>query len=259
LKQNEHKIKALFITHGHEDHIGAVKYLINEVKIDKVYSGKLAAELIKRRLIEEKILNKTTIIEIDDDFVYQSKHFKIDFFRVHHSIPDSFGMALQTVNGNIVNTGDYRFDFTPLGDHCDISKITDVGKRGVDLLLCDSTNSEKSGFSESERGILVNIKDILSKTKGRVFISSFASNIGRIEEIVSIAVNQGRKICPLGRSMVNNIDICRRIGYLQVPETSIIEARDADKYKDEEILVVCTGSQGEERAALNTMAKGKHA
>lgn len=259
LKENEHKIKGIFITHGHEDHIGGIPYLLKEIKIKNIYAPKLALELIRKKLTEHKDVKGYELIEYSDDSKFSTEHFKIDFYRQHHSIPDSFAVIVESPNGIVVNTGDYRLDLTPIGDSTNYAKIAEVAKRNVTLFLADSTNSERDGFTSSEYRILNVIDNLISKASGRVIFSSFASNVSRIEEVVVMAIKRGRKICVLGRSMQNNIATSKKIGYLNVSDNDLIEARDVSKFKDNEILIICTGSQGEGMAALNVMAKGKHA
>ncbi len=259
LVQNKDKIKGLIVTHAHEDHIGGIPYLLKTVSIPKIYAAKLTAGIIKKKLKEHKNLQQYSFETFDDNKIIESKHFKIEFFRVCHSIPDAFGIYFQTPNGKIVSTGDFRFDFSTQGDESDIQKMAELGRRDIDILLCESTNSETQGFSVSEKYIINEIKKIIDNAKGRVFLSTFASNLGRIEEIIEIAIKNNRKICLIGRSMITNIETSIDVGFLNVSDDWFIEAREIEKYPDNEVLVLCTGSQGEEMAALNQMAMGKHA
>ncbi len=259
LVQNKDKIKGLIVTHAHEDHIGGIPYLLKTVSIPKIYAAKLTAGIIKKKLKEHKNLQQFSFETFDDNKVIQSKNFKIEFFRVCHSIPDAFGIYFETPNGRIVSTGDFRFDFSTQGDESDIQKMAELGRRDIDVLLCESTNSETQGFSVSEKYIINEIKKIIDNAKGRVFLSTFASNLGRIEEIIEIGIKNNRKICLIGRSMITNIETSIDVGFLNVSDDWFIEAREIEKYPDNEILVLCTGSQGEEMAALNQMAMGKHA
>lgn len=259
LVKNKDKIEGLIVTHAHEDHIGGIPYLLKTVSIPKIYAAKLTAGIIKKKLREHKNLQQFSFETFDDNKIIQSKHFKIEFFRVCHSIPDAFGIYFETPNGKIVSTGDFRFDFSTQGDESDIQKMAELGRRDIDILLCESTNSETQGFSVSEKYIINEIKKIIDNAKGRVFLSTFASNLGRIEEIIEIGIKNNRKICLIGRSMVTNIETSIDVGFLNVSDDWFIEPREIDKYQDNEILVLCTGSQGEEMAALNQMAMGKHA
>ena len=259
LVQNKDKIKGLIVTHAHEDHIGGIPYLLKTVSIPKIYAAKLTTGIIKKKLKEHKNLQQYSFETFDDSKIIRSKHFKIEFFRVCHSIPDAFGIFFETPNGKIVSTGDFRFDFSTQGDESDIQKMAELGRRDIDILLCESTNSETQGFSVSEKYIINEIKKIIDNARGRVFLSTFASNLGRIEEIIEIAIKNNRKICLIGRSMITNIETSIDVGFLNVSDDWFIEAREIEKYPDNEILVLCTGSQGEEMAALNQMAMGKHA
>lgn len=258
LKNNEDRIHSLIITHGHEDHIGGIPHLLRNVKIKKIFAPPLAAKLIERRISEHKDIKAPPIEVFKDNKIIKTKHFEIDFFRVCHSIPDAFGVCFKTPNGYIASTGDFRFDFATEGDTTDLSKITQVSNRGIDVLLCESTSAEVPGFSESERYILQNIKDYMLLAKGRTFISTFASNLGRVEEIIAIAVSLNKKVCVIGKSMEANVKTSRALGYLNVPESSFVSHKELANYKDNEIVVVLTGSQGEEVAALNMMASRKH-
>ncbi len=258
IKENEKNFKGLIITHGHEDHIGGIVHLLLMVDVPVIYAPKLPAELIKKKIAEHKEIKIPKIIEYDDDTVITSKYMKIDFCRVCHSVPDSFMLCVNTPNGNIVSTGDFRFDFATNGDETDLKKLMDFSRRGIDVLLCESTSSEIPGFSESEKYIINNLKTMIINAPGRVFISTFASNLGRVEEIIAISVKLGRKIAIIGKSMEENVKISRKIGYLDVDDEFMINAKDINNYKDNEILVILTGSQGEEMAALNVMSKGEH-
>jgi ribonuclease J len=258
LVTNKHKIKGLIVTHAHEDHIGGIPYLLKTVPIPKVYGAKLTVGIITKKLREHRDLLPHAFQVFDDDYKIQSKHFKIEFFRVCHSIPDSFGVYFETINGKIVSTGDFRFDFSTQGDESDILKIAEIGRRDIDVLLCESTNAETQGFSLSEKYIVDELRRIINKIKGRILISTFASNLGRIEEIIEIGIKAGRKICLCGRSMETNIETSIKVGFLNVDKSLFIETRDVEKYKPEEVLILSTGSQGEEMAALSQIAIGKH-
>ena len=259
LIQNQYKIKALLITHGHEDHIGGIPFLLQKVHVPIIYAPKFAAALIKVKLEDAKIRQKVKIIEVDGDTTIQiDNNFTVDFFYTTHSIPDSLGIAIDTPNGRIVTTGDFKIDLTPVGQPMDIHKITKIGKEGVDLLLADSTNAEVDGISLSERSVISAIREVFSTTYGRLIIATFASNIHRIQQIVETAVLFKRKICVFGRSMERAIDVSRKYGYIKCPDTSIILPDTLKNYRPEEILILCTGSQGEQLAALPRIANGTH-
>lgn len=258
LEENKNKVKALFITHGHEDHIGGIPYLLKKVNLSSkfvIYAPGLAAELIRDRLQE---MNVTANIKVyNDDSLIKSKYFKISFFAVNHSIPDSYGISVITPNGRVVTTGDYKFDWTPLGHKADLKKISDFGK-STTLLLADSTNSEIEGYTMTETKIIKNINEIFLKSSGRILISSFASNVHRIQQIIAIANANGRKILIFGRSLERIIKIIRKLGILKIPDAAIISAEDANKYENNKLCIICTGSQGEELAALSRIANSSH-
>ncbi|MDD7735255.1 MAG: ribonuclease J [Bacilli bacterium] len=258
LKNVRSKIKALFITHGHEDHIGAIPYLLQNVNIPVIYAPKLAVALIKNKLEEHHMSNKVKIVEYNEDDVINVDDFKVQFFRVTHSIPDSYGICVDTPHGRIVTTGDFKIDLTPVGEDISLSKIAKLGEEGVDLLLSDSTNAEKEGYTLSERSVINSIFEIFSKTSGRLIISTFSSNISRIQQIVEACVKYNRKILIIGRSMENTINISREYGYIKIPDSSLISADKLKDYKNNEIVILCTGSQGEPMAALSRIANGEH-
>ncbi len=258
LQENQSKVKALIITHGHEDHIGGIPHLLRMVDVPVIYAPLLPAKLIEKKVSEHKDIKLPKIEIIQDDTHLIFGRTEIDFCRVCHSIPDAFMVFVKTDNGNIVSTGDFRFDFATSGDETDLKKLMEFSRRGVDVLLCESTSSDVPGFSESEKYIIDNLKTMMINAPGRVMISTFASHLGRLEEIIAVATKLGRKVAILGKSMQENIKISRKIGYLNLSDSDFINPKEIDRYKDEEILVVLTGSQGEPTAALNTMAKGEH-
>lgn len=259
LKENEAKIRGLIVTHGHEDHIGAIPYLLKTVKVPNIYASVIASELIRRKVSEHKnaVLHELNVFS--DQSVFRTKHFVIDFYRVNHSIPDSFGIAIATPNGNIATTGDFRFDFASNTDKTDVRKIAKIANRKLDILLCESTNSEHAGFNESEENVIRELNRLMIEASGRIILTSFASNLARIEEIIKIAVSRNKKILVIGRSMIGNIAVSRKVGYLKIDDRFMIQPRDVNNYPDHELLILCTGSQGEENAALNNMASGKNA
>lgn len=258
LKKGNYKM-TLIITHGHEDHIGGIPYLLNEIKnIDKIYASILPTEMIKKKLSEFKNAAKTDILTYEDDSVIETENFKIDFFRVCHSIPDSYGISVNTPDGIIASAGDFRFDFSEEVDKTDIHKIAEISKRGVSVFLGESTNSDQASFSESEASIINNLQKILKEAKGRILLSTFASNLGRIEKIIDIALSLNKKICLMGRSMENNIKTSKKVGLLNISDLDLISSKDLDDVPDNELLVLLTGSQGEERAALSQIGNGTH-
>lgn len=259
LKEERHKIKGLFITHGHEDHIGGIPFLLQRVHIPYIFAPKLAMALIKHKLEEMNTRVQTTkLIEYDGDSVFNIDDFEISFFHVTHSIPDSYGIKIKTPQGTIVHTGDFKIDLTPVDHDIDLNKIAKIGDEGVDLLLADSTNAEKEGYTQSEKSVISSINDIFRTTEGRLIISTFSSNISRIQQIVEAALRYGRKIAIFGRSMESNIAAARSFGYIKIPDSSIIKPEELRKLAPGETLILCTGSQGEPLAALSRIAYNQH-
>ena len=256
LKQNEDKIKGLIITHGHEDHIGGIPFLLQSVNIPVIYAPKIAADLINKKLVERNIpYNNMTII--DGTSKIKSKYFEIEFVRTTHSIPDSYAVLLKTPNGNIFETGDYKFDLTPIGPIADIQGMARIGSDGVKLLMSDSTNSLSEGFSKSESAVDEALNDIISNHLGRIIIATFASNIYRLKHIIDSCEENGRKIVVFGRSMENAIAIALENGMIK-DKTIIIDANQAKDLKHKEVCILCTGTQGEPLAALSRIANGTH-
>ncbi len=257
LKENEKKIKALFITHGHEDHIGGIPFLLLNVNIPYIYAPNQASELIKLKL-EDKNIRYDHIITYKSDDVIKFKYFEVDFFRTTHSIPDSHGIRVKTPDGVIVTTGDFKFDLTPIGPMADLHKIARIGEEGVDLLVSDSTNALNEGVSNSESKVDEALNDIFSKHQiERIIIATFASNIYRLKHIVETCYKYNRKICIFGRSMENNIDISIKGGYINHKEL-FVTPEEANSLKPKEVCILCTGSQGEPLAALSRIADGEH-
>lgn len=258
LKNNRNKIKALFITHGHEDHIGGIPFLLQSVNIPVIYAPRLAAALIKNRLEEQKLLDRANIIEYDEDTIVNLGAFSISFFRVTHSIPDSFGVVVDTPEGRVVSTGDFKVDLTPVGPDIQLTTLAKIGEEGIDLLLSDSTNAENEGHTPSEKNVFDSIDEVVESAPGRLIISTFSSNISRIEQVCESAVLHNKKIAIVGRSMEKAVEISRSFGYIKVPDSFFIATEDVKKYRNSEILILCTGSQGEPMAALSRIASGEH-
>lgn len=259
LAKNQGKIQGLFITHGHEDHMGGIAYLLQQVKLEKIYAPKIAIQFIMNRLEEFKIKNMPEFIEITNDLDVKTKHFRIDSWTTQHSVPDAFGIRVKTPNGTVFYTGDYRFDYTPLGNMTDFDKLKQIGDEGLTVLLSDSTNAFSQHHSPTESNIHKDLTKFTKETKGKVIITTFASQLVRIQSLIKMAEEMKRKVIPMGRSMVNNIESARKLGYIDVADSTFIDKKDLGKYPDNEIMILTTGSQGEERAGLARMAMGKHA
>ncbi len=254
LKQNEDKIKALFITHGHEDHIGAIPFILQHLNIPVIYAAKVACKLINNKLEDRKIKYKN-LIEINEQSKIDFKNLNVEFFATTHSIPDSFGISIKTPNGVIVTTGDFKFDFTPIGPIANLQKMAKLGENGITLLLSDSTNALVPGFSNSESIVDESLKDIFGRCDGRLIIATFASNIYRLAHIVETCRLNNRKVVIFGRSMRNNIDIALECGYIK-DDNIIISTEESNNLKPSEVCLLCTGSQGEALAALSRIANG---
>lgn len=258
LKNNRNKIKALFITHGHEDHIGGIPFLLQNVNVPVIYAPQLAAALIKNRLEEHRISDRSRLVVYDEKTTVKVDSFNVSFFRVTHSIPDSFGVVVDTTEGRIVSTGDFKIDLTPVGPDIALDRMAELGQEGIDLLLSDSTNAENEGYTPSEKNVFDSINEVFDNATGRVIISTFSSNISRIQQICQSALLHNRKITILGRSMEKAVEISRQLGYIKIPDASLIETQDIKLYKPNEVVILCTGSQGEPAAALSRIANGDH-
>lgn len=262
IESNKDKIKGLFITHGHEDHIGSVPYLYQ--KIDKsvpLHGGKLTLALIKAKFESgevSKILPKMREVK-GRDKIRVGKYFEVEFVSVTHSIADAYAVVVTTPAGRVMYTGDFKIDLTPVdGDGVDFLRLAQIGEEGVDLLLSDSTNSEIDGFTPSERSVGEAFKVEFTKAKGRIIIAAFASHVHRLQQIVNIAHEHGRKIAIDGRSLIKVFDIASTLGYLKLPENIMINLSDVDKMRDNKVVILCTGTQGEPMAALSRIAKNMH-
>ncbi len=256
LKHSE-KIKGLFITHGHEDHIGGIPFLLRQINVP-IFAGKLALGFIKSKLEEHQLLREATLHEISDEDVISCSNLEISFFRTTHSIPDSYGIVVNTPLGTIVHTGDFKFDFTPIGPPPDIIKMGKIGGNGVLCLLSDSTNSEIPGISLSENHIGNTIIELVKKQTGRVIFATFASNVYRLQQVIKASVLTNRKVFIAGRSMERAITLGRELGYIEAPESTFITEYELKQTPVDEVTILCTGSQGEPFAALSRIASGRH-
>ncbi|MGV2884226.1 ribonuclease J [Paenibacillus taichungensis] len=258
LLENQDKVRALVVTHGHEDHIGGIPYLLKQINIP-VYASRLTRGLIELKLKEHGLLRKADLHTVDSKSSITLGGIQVSFFATSHSIPDCLGIFFQTPGGNVVHTGDFKFDMSPVnGPYPDLHRMAEIGKQGVHVLLSESTNAERPGFTPSERVVGDHILDAFIRAKQKVFISTFASNVSRVQQIVNAAFETGRKLALLGRSMINVVSVASELGYLDVPEGLLIEAIDSDQFPPDEVVVLCTGSQGETMAALSRLAASKH-
>jgi len=256
LKQKEKKIRALFITHGHEDHIGGITFLLQSINIPKIYAPQIARDLIEKKL-EDKNIRYDYLEVVNKDSVIKFKSVVVEFINTTHSIPDSFAIVIHTPVGIIMSTGDFKFDLTPIGPMANIHKMAELGKKGVKLLLSDSTNALSSGFSKSESTVDEALGDLFIKVRSRIIIATFASNIYRIKHIVETCRKNGRKIVTFGRSMENAKEIALKNNLIK-DSNIFIDVNEAKNLKKNEVCILCTGSQGEPLAALSRIANGTH-
>ncbi len=257
--ENEDKLRGIIITHGHEDHIGALPYLLQDLNPNvPIYSSKLTLGMIAGRLEEHRIKNPN-FKEVKSGDRVQLGKLNVEFFSVNHSIPAAMGAFIQSPAGNVLHTGDFKLDQTPIdGVRTDFAALTRFADEGVDLLMSDSTNANRPGYTPSEAAVGPFLRDVISNAKGRVFVASFSSHIHRLQQVCDAAIASGRKVVVTGRSMLTNTRVARELGYLKIDEEDIIDAFDIDKYPENRVVVLCTGSQGEPLSALARMATGEH-
>ena len=259
LEKNVDKIKGLVITHGHEDHIGSIPYLLKKINVP-IYATKLTVGLIKNKLEEHKLLRTTELHEVTQgETVKLGKNFKVEFIRSSHSIPDSVMLGITTPAGTILHTGDFKVDFTPIdGKIMDFGRIAELGEQGILALMSDSTNSERKGFTMSESSVGEVFDKLFLHCTKRIVVATFASNVHRVQQIVNAAIKYNRKIAVCGRSMINMITTARELGYIECPENLFIDIDMIKNYTDEQLVIITTGSQGETMSALTRMAAGEH-
>ncbi|WP_417147325.1 ribonuclease J [Paratractidigestivibacter faecalis] len=257
--ENEHKLRGIVITHGHEDHTGALPYLLMDLtRKVPIYAAKLTLGMIAGKL-EEHNIRQPKFVEVQDGSNVTLGALNLTFFAMTHSIPGALGVFMNTPAGTLIHTGDFKLDQTPIdGRRPNYQAICKFGARGVDLLLADSTNATRPGFTQSEAAVGPNLRHIIKNAKGRVFVASFSSHIHRLQQVCDASVAVGRKVVVTGRSMVNNTKVARQLGYLNIADEDIIDAFDVDRIDDDKIVVLCTGSQGEPLSALARMANGEH-
>jgi ribonuclease J len=260
LKDREEMVRGVVLTHGHEDHVGGLPYLMREVRVPIVVATRLTLGLVKSKLDEHGLLREAELREMaPDDEPMQLGPFRIELVRMAHSIPDAVAVVLETPGGRIVHTGDYKLDHTPVdGQRTDVGKLAEVGNRGVGLLLGDSTNAERPGFTQSERVVGEAFRQIIPHRTGRVLVTSFASNVHRMQQAADVAIECGRKVAFVGRSMRKNANIARNLGYMEVPEEMIMRPQELAELPPHEQLIMCTGSQGEPMSAMTRIAYDDH-
>lgn len=258
LQENQDKVKALVVTHGHEDHIGGIPYFLKKLNVP-IYATRFTLGLIELKLKEHHLLGDSELVEINSDSTLTFGDIGVSFFKTSHSIPDCLGIVFHTPEGNVVHTGDFKFDLTPVNEqYSDIHKMAEIGTNGVLALISESTNAERPGSTPSERKVGGHIEDAFRGAKRKIIISTFASNVNRVQQVVDAALKTNRKLALLGRSMVNVVDVALERGYLNVPDGMIIDARDVNQYPPERVVILCTGSQGEPLAALSRLSSSNY-
>jgi ribonuclease J len=260
LRDRPDEVRAVVLTHAHEDHVGALPYLMREVQVPEVWATRLTLGLVKSKLDEHGLLRAAELREIDPEGdPLQLGPFRLEFVRMAHSVPDNVAVLIETGAGRVLHTSDWKLDHTPVdGFRTDVGRLAEIGNRGVDLLLCDSTNAERPGFTGSERLVGEAFRQIIPQREGRVLVASFASNVHRMQQAIDVAVQTGRKVAVVGRSMRKNLNIAGNLGYLEVPDGTLIQPKELEDYQPHEVLILCTGSQGEPMSALTRIAYRDH-
>jgi ribonuclease J len=260
LRERAGRIRAVLLTHAHEDHVGALPYLLREVRVPEVWGTRLTLGLLQPKLDEHGLLHATELREaVPEDGAVEIGPFRAEFVRMAHSVPDTVAIVLEAGGLRVLHTGDYKLDHTPVdGLRTDVGRLAEIGNRGVDLLLGDSTNAERPGVTGSERLVGEAFRQIIPVREGRVLVASFASNVHRMQQAVDVAVETGRKVCVIGRSMRKNLNIARNLGYLEAPEDTFIRPPELEELAPHEAMILCTGSQGEPMSALTRIAYHDH-
>ncbi len=260
LRDRPGQVRAVVLTHAHEDHVGALPYLLREVKVPEVWATRLTLGLVKSKLDEHGLANAAELREIDPEGPpVDLGPFRLEFVRMAHSVPDNVAVMIETDAGRLLHTSDWKLDHTPVdGFRTDVGRLAEIGNRGVDLLLCDSTNAELPGYTGSERLVGEAFRQIIPQRRGRVLVASFASNVHRMQQAIDVAAQTGRKVAVVGRSMRKNLNIAGNLGYLEVPEGTVIQPKELGGYEPDEVLILCTGSQGEPMSALTRIAYRDH-
>lgn len=258
LEKNKDKIRGLVLTHGHEDHIGGIPYLLRQMNIP-IYGTRFTLGLLRNKLDEHRLLKSTKMYEVAKGETVNFGKIKVEFIGTSHSIPDAVGFAIYTPIGTVVHTGDFKIDYTPIdGQKVDFGRLAEIGEKGVMLLMSDSTNAERKGFTKSESTIGEAFDELFSHCRKRIVVATFASNVHRVQQIIDSSVKYGRKVAICGRSMVKMIETSVELGYMNVPKNTIIDIDLINSYPDEALTIITTGSQGEPMSALTRMAEGEH-
>ncbi len=258
LERNKDKIKGLFVTHGHEDHIGGIPYLLKQINIP-IYATRFTIGLIRNKLEEHGLLRSTKMFEVEQGTTIDVGKMKVEFIRTSHSIPDAVSFAIYTPAGIVMHTGDFKIDYTPIdGQKIDFGRLAEIGRKGVTLLMSDSTNAERKGFTKSESSIGETFDELFMHCRKRIVVATFASNVHRVQQIIDASVENNRKVAICGRSMVKMIETATELGYMDIPKNTIIDIDLVNKYPDENLTIITTGSQGEPMSALTRMAAGDH-
>ena len=258
LEENQDRIRALIVTHGHEDHIGGIPFFLKKLNVP-IYATRFTLGLIELKLEEHRLARDTQLFTITSDSTLEFGEIGVSFFKVSHSIPDCLGIVFHTPEGNVVHTGDFKFDLTPVNNqYCDIHKMAEIGNRGVIALISESTNAERKGISPSELMVGEHLVEAFVKAEGKIILSTFASNVNRVQQVVDAAMKTNRKLALLGRSMVNVVDVALERGYLNVPDGMLISANEIEQFPPDKVVILCTGSQGEPNAALARLSTGNY-